>query len=41
MVDDEKMLLEVSREMLELLGYLVYAVGRRSLFTGETNPKLK
>ena len=26
-VDDEKMLLEVSREMLELLGYLVYAAG--------------
>jgi two-component system cell cycle sensor histidine kinase/response regulator CckA len=26
-VDDEKMLLEVSREMLELLGYRVYAAG--------------
>jgi len=25
--DDEKMLLEVSREMLELLGYRVYAAG--------------
>jgi len=26
-VDDEKMLLKVSREMLELLGYRVYAAG--------------
>ena len=43
LVDDEKMVLEVSKELLASMGYQVYAVGavrRRSLFTWRKETKL-